>query len=113
MSVQALSPGMSLSLASQTISRMLRARVHRHREGQVIFFSWTFARSLLAIIICENTVPMIVTEHGVGVVMLWFGRSLNILIDTTTWRQELIVWRKDHDKFVLLMTLSVVAATLA
>jgi hypothetical protein len=33
--VQALSPGMSLSMASQTLSRMLRARVHRHREGQV------------------------------------------------------------------------------
>lgn len=34
--LEALSPGMSLSLASQTISRMLRARVHRHREGQIV-----------------------------------------------------------------------------
>lgn len=38
---------MSLSLASQTISRMLRARVHRHREGQVLFWLLTLAHSFL------------------------------------------------------------------
>ncbi|KAG0575358.1 hypothetical protein KC19_VG339500 [Ceratodon purpureus] len=34
--LEALSPEMSLSMASQTLSRMLRARVHRHREGQIV-----------------------------------------------------------------------------
>lgn len=33
--LQKLSPDMPLKLASDTILRMLRARVHHHRQGQV------------------------------------------------------------------------------
>ncbi|KAH9322226.1 hypothetical protein KI387_016865, partial [Taxus chinensis] len=34
--LEALSPDMPLQLASETISRMLRARVHHHRQGQIV-----------------------------------------------------------------------------
>uniref|UniRef100_A0A0D6R6W1 Vacuolar sorting protein 39/Transforming growth factor beta receptor-associated zinc finger domain-containing protein n=1 Tax=Araucaria cunninghamii TaxID=56994 RepID=A0A0D6R6W1_ARACU len=34
--LEALSPDMPLQLASETLSRMLRARVHHHRQGQIV-----------------------------------------------------------------------------
>jgi hypothetical protein len=34
--LEALSADMPLPLASQTIARMMRARVHRHRQGQIV-----------------------------------------------------------------------------
>jgi hypothetical protein len=37
---QKLSPDMPLQLASDTILRTLRARVHHHRQGQVNIFFW-------------------------------------------------------------------------
>jgi hypothetical protein len=34
--MQKLSPDMPLQLASETLLRMFRARVHHHRQGQVL-----------------------------------------------------------------------------
>ena len=49
---QRLSPDMPLQLASDTILRMLRARVHHHRQGQVntilfLIFRWSPLRNHL------------------------------------------------------------------
>lgn len=40
--LQTLSPEMPLQLASDTILRMLRARLHHHRQGQVSFNNANF-----------------------------------------------------------------------
>lgn len=50
---QRLSPDMPLQLASDTILRMLRARVHHHRQGQVTICSY----SSLSQLFLDSTFP--------------------------------------------------------
>jgi len=56
--MQKLSPDMPLQLASDTLLRMFRARVHHHRQGQVLtsfFFSrWIDCSNLRSFFPCDR-----------------------------------------------------------
>lgn len=65
---QRLSPDMPLQLASDTILRMLRARVHHHRQGQVNIILFLFLGGFFILPIWET----ICFNFGLVQLTLWF-----------------------------------------